>query len=340
MHLSPEAQTRTHLEHLRAALPAAWREVAIDIGPRAALLGYRDRARVHVRCGRSGHATVGMHGARSHEPVRVDACAIIEPAIEGARRSLAAYFAGCDGRGDVHLALGARRLPVIHVRWSGHLVDACFARLEDAVRKGALEGASVTVEEARQPARIGDPTPWMAGADGEPLQLASGGFGQASAAVNTALAGHVARAVRGVRPGKAVELYAGAGNLSIMVAPAMGDLVCVEASREACDAARANLARRGLHARVVEADAETYAWKPSTSLVVLDPPRTGARAAVERIAASRIAHVVYVSCDAQTLGRDLSTLEKGYELCSLATFEMFPQTSHVEIVAVLGRRRP
>jgi 23S rRNA (uracil1939-C5)-methyltransferase len=340
MHLSREAQVRTHVEHLRAALPAAWRDVSVDTHPAPALLGYRDRTRVHVRCGRSGRATVGMHGARSHEPVPVDTCAILEPAIEGARRSMAAYFGGCDGRGEVQLALGSRKLPVIHVRWSGHLADAFFARLEDAVRRGALEGASVTVEESRQPARIGDPTPWMEGADGQPLQLAPGGFGQASAAMNGALAAHVAQAVRAMRPGKAVELYAGAGNLSVILATATEDLVCVEASREACDAARANLTRRGLRARVVEADAEAYGWKPSTSLLVLDPPRTGARAAAERIAGSRIANVVYVSCDAQTLGRDLTTLQQGYELRSLATFEMFPQTSHVEIVAVLARRRP
>jgi 23S rRNA (uracil1939-C5)-methyltransferase len=340
MHLAPEAQTRTHVEHLRAALPAPWREFPVDVHAAPAALGYRTRARIHVRCGRSGRATVGMHGARTHDPVHVDSCAVLDPALEDARRSLAAYFEGCTGRGEVHLGLGARRLPVIDVVWSGRLLDACFARLEGAVKAGALEGASVTVEHARQPARIGDPTPWMNGPDGSPLQLAPGGFGQANAAVNAALADHVVRAVRALRPGKAVELYAGAGNLSVVLAAATEDLVCVEASREACDAARANLARRGLRARVVEADAETYAWKPSTSLVVLDPPRTGARAAVERIAGSRVAHVVYVSCDAQTLGRDLATLQQGYELRSLAAFEMFPQTSHVEIVAVLARRRP
>jgi 23S rRNA (uracil1939-C5)-methyltransferase len=120
----------------------------------------------------------------------------------------------------------------------------------------------------------------------------------------------------------------------------VGDLVCVEASRETCDAARSNLAARGLHARVTEGDAETYEWKRSTDLVVLDPPRTGARAVAERIAGSRVDQIVYVSCDGPTLGRDLAILEPGYALRSLATFEMFPQTSHVEIVVRLERRRP
>ena len=53
-----------------------------------------------------------------------------------------------------------------------------------------------------------------------------------------------------------------------------------------------------------------------------------------------VAEIVYVSCDGPTLGRDLAILEPSYALRSLATFEMFPQTSHVEIVVHLERRRP
>jgi 23S rRNA (uracil1939-C5)-methyltransferase len=91
---------------------------------------------------------------------------------------------------------------------------------------------------------------------------------------------------------------------------------------------------------VVEADAAAYAWRPATDLVVLDPPRSGAREVAARLAASRVAHAIYVSCDAQTLGRDLATLEASYAPTSIATFEMFPQTSHVETVVALERRRP
>jgi 23S rRNA (uracil1939-C5)-methyltransferase len=140
---------------------------------------------------------------------------------------------------------------------------------------------------------------------------------------------------------KAVELYAGAGNLSVLLARKVGDLACVESSRDACEAARENLAARGAkNARVVEADAAGYAWAKAVRLVVLDPPRTGARAVAERLATSRVPRVVYVSCDAQTLGRDLAILEKAYAPVSMATFEMFPQTSHAEAVVALERRRP
>jgi 23S rRNA (uracil1939-C5)-methyltransferase len=338
MHLSVAAQARTHADHLRAALPPAWRDHPVDVHPAPSSTGYRIRARVHVRCGRGGRVTVGMHGAGTHEPVEVDACAVLHPALDRAREGLAALFEGCAGRGEVQLTLGKGGLPVYDVRWGAALPAVIFGRLERAVLGGALAGARVVIEGAARPANVGDPTPWMAGADGLPLRLSAGGFGQANEAVNTQLSLHVRALAQEARPKKTVELYAGAGNLSILLAGLGGDLVCVEASPEACEAARANLQARGLTARVTEGDVDGYAWKASTDLVVLDPPRTGARAAAERLAASRVARVIYVSCDAPTLGRDLAVLSPAFELRSLATFEMFPQTSHVEIVAHLERR--
>jgi len=228
---------------------------------------------------------------------------------------------------------------VLEARWDGELAPSCYARLEKAVAAGQLAGARVTAGESSRPAVVGDPTPWMRGADGEPLKLAPGGFAQASEPANTALARHVAE-VAATRPGeKTVELYAGSGNLTVLLARTAGELVTVESIREACDAARANLAARGLHAKVVEADADAHAWSRATKLLVLDPPRTGARAVAERLAAVRVPRVVYVSCDAQTLGRDLAILAPSYEPTSIATFEMFPQTSHVETVVALQRIR-
>jgi 23S rRNA (uracil1939-C5)-methyltransferase len=340
MHLSIEAQERTHVEHVRAALPTAWRNETIATFAAPQALAYRARARVHVRSLRGGGVAVGMHEARSHEPVEVDTCAVLDPVLEGARRALAGLFEGARGRGDVQIAFGAGGVPVLDVHWDADLPPPVFARLEAAVAAGAIAGAQVTLGEATRPARIGDPTPWMTGADGAPLRLAPGGFAQASEAVNAALVRHVVEVVRPWREEKAVELYAGAANVSVLLAREVGDLACVESNRDACQAARGNLAARGLaNVRVIEGDAGEYSWNKSVRLIVLDPPRTGARAIAERLAAARVPHVVYVSCDAQTLGRDLAILDKGYAPVSMKAFEMFPQTSHVEIVVALERRR-
>ena len=338
MHLSLEAQASAHVEHVRAALPAAWRSVEPTHHPAPEGLAYRTRARVHVRWER-GRIEVGMHETGTHDPVVVDVCAVLDPAVEEARRRLGALFQGSRGQGDVQIALGAERRPVLEVRWTGEIAAACFARLEQGVKAAELAGARVLVGDSTRPAVVGDPTPWVPGADDHPLRLAPGGFGQASERMNATLALHVASLMRPLAVDKAVELYAGSGNLSILLAREVRELALVESSREACDAARANLAARGLTARVVEADAAAYAWGATTRLVVLDPPRTGARAVAERLAASRVPHVVYVSCDPQTLGRDLALLAPAYRARSVAVFEMFPQTSHVETVVALERVR-
>ena len=224
MHLSLEAQSRAHVDHLRAALPPAWRDGPIASSSAPAALGYRTRARVHVRSARGGRVLVGMNEARSHEPVEVETCAVLDPAVEAARRTLAGLLEGARGRGEVRIALGARRIPVLDVRWDGELPPQAYARLEAAITSGALAGAQVTLPAAARPARIGDPTPWMTGADGAPLRLSPGGFAQAGEGVNAALAVHVARVIEPWRVDKAVELYAGAGNLSVLLAREVSDL--------------------------------------------------------------------------------------------------------------------
>ena len=156
---------------------------------------------------------------------------------------------------------------------------------------------------------IGDPTPWITGADGAPLELASGGFSQAHDDVNVALAERVAALTGGAR--KVVELHAGAGNFTILLAgPAERDVRAVESSEPACDAARRNLGARSLRARVTCADAARFEIPTGTDTVVLDPPRTGARDACIALAKGpkSVKRIVYVSCDRMTFARDVEIL--------------------------------
>jgi 23S rRNA (uracil1939-C5)-methyltransferase len=138
-----------------------------------------------------------------------------------------------------------------------------------------------------------------------------------------------------------VELYAGAGSLTVLLANAIPSLVAVESDEASVTAARANLAARGSSARVVHSDAEGFEWGRSARVLVLDPPRTGARRVAERLASGDVPRppsVIYVSCDPQTLGRDLALLAPAYEATSVDVFQLFPQTSHVETVVALTRR--
>jgi 23S rRNA (uracil1939-C5)-methyltransferase len=342
MQLSIAGQEREHVRQIRAALPEAWRPtpIAVHAGPEA--LGYRRRARLHARAS-GGRAIIGMNEARSHEPAEVDACVVLHPVLEAARARLEPLLEGAHGRGDAQVALGRVEEPrraVLELRWSGPLPPAFFARLERAIAAGEWAGARVTCGEATRPAIVGDPTPWMTGADGEPLRLAPGGFGQPSDRANAMLGMRIAEIAHTSRAERAVELFAGSGNWTVQIARTLHDVTAVEANRDACDAARANLAARGLRARVVEGDASTYAWSSATRLLVLDPPRAGARAVAERVAKDPVRHLLYVSCDAPTLGRDLALLEPaGYAPRTIESFEMFPQTSHVETLVWLERAK-
>jgi 23S rRNA (uracil1939-C5)-methyltransferase len=115
----------------------------------------------------------------------------------------------------------------------------------------------------------------------------------------------------------------------------------VEANPAAARFARRNLQRAGLsNARVITATVTD--WFRNTShdqvdLILLDPPRAGAESAVIKgILDLHPAQISYVSCDPATLARDLKKLfTGGYVIDSIAAFDLFPQTHHVETVVIL-----
>ena len=145
----------------------------------------------------------------------------------------------------------------------------------------------------------------------------------------------------------AIDLYCGVGLFTVPLARRFSQVIGVEGQPRAAEFAARNVATAGLtHARIRTASVErwlegAYRSHGRTPFVLLDPPRSGLPAhglrVLPRLRASR---VTYVACDPSTLARDLKgLLASGYELVSVAAFDMFPQTHHVEIVAHLQRTR-
>ncbi len=346
MHIARISQPNFHTSIVRAALPEIWKDVPITAHPSPS--GRRTRARLHVRADKR-RVIVGFYQNKSHELAVVSTCIALHPSLDRARAHLPELLENARGEGEAEIALGEirdiddERKPVLDLSWKGELPATFFSRMDAAVKNGEWQGARMLTEGSRMPMSIGDATPWIRGGDDEPLRLAPGGFAQASEEGNLLLSKRVADLARAAiekRPAETsiVELYSGAGNFTMLLAR-FGKVIAVESNAAACESAQENLRARKLTACVVNADASTYAIPEKIAVVVLDPPRTGAREACEKIVAARARNVVYVSCDPATLGRDLAILERGsYALLSIETIEMFPDTSHVETVVSLRRR--
>lgn len=176
------------------------------------------------------------------------------------------------------------------------------------------------------------------------LEFAPTDFVQVNAEVNAEL---VATAVRlaDVQPTDSVlDLYCGLGNFSLPFARRAHDLLGVEGEAGLVARAVRNATLNGVaNARFVTADLAQPDWsffREPRDVVVLDPPRSGAEAAVnamDRIAPRRI---VYVSCHPATLARDAQVLVErfGFRLRAVRVFDMFPHTHHVEALALFERR--
>jgi tRNA/tmRNA/rRNA uracil-C5-methylase (TrmA/RlmC/RlmD family) len=180
-------------------------------------------------------------------------------------------------------------------------------------------------------------------AAGRDWQVTGSGFWQVHPGAADVL---VAAVLEGLapRPGeRAVDLYAGVGLFTAALADRVGvtgAVVAVESDPVAVDDALANLA--DLPQTGVLADRVDRALRQATAgeradLVLLDPPRVGAkRPVVEQVAALGPRAVAYVACDPAALARDVAIFaEHGYRLRSLRAFDIFPMTHHVECVAVL-----
>jgi 23S rRNA (uracil1939-C5)-methyltransferase len=253
--------------------------------------------------------------AYSHDPVLVDSCLVAHPLIE----TLLAD-AKFDAVKEAEIRCGARtgeRL-VIAFPTTRYLVLP-----DDVVTIGAddLESGKTAMfaEEAA----------------GRRWRISATSFFQTRADGADALAELVRAAVPDTAE-TVVDLYAGVGLFAGTVAGSGRSVLAVEGNPAAVKDARHNLAADDV--KVERADVSR--WEPvPADVVIADPTRAGLGAeVVEHIVATDAARVVLVACDAAALGRDVGLLQAGgYALSSATPVDLFPHTSHVEVVAVLDR---
>jgi tRNA/tmRNA/rRNA uracil-C5-methylase (TrmA/RlmC/RlmD family) len=282
-------------------------------------LGWRTRVRFAVdEAGRAG-----FRAHRSHELIAVDHCPIAHPLVESAGVE-AARWIGFD-EVEVAASVGA----------GSHVVRKLRAGDRGNQHRGpASSSGGVLVEQS----------------GGRSFTVSPGGFWQVHPAAADLLTEAVMAGLGPQLGDYALDLYAGVGLFAASIAAAVGQdgqVVAVEGGRRAALDAADNLADLP-QVRVLSGDVAAVLARPrqagilGADLVVLDPPRAGAGAAVVRgIVALRPRAIAYVACDPASLARDLASFATaGYGLDGLRAFDLFPQTQHVECVAVLKPGTP
>ena len=268
------------------------------------------RARITLSVGRDG--AVGYHRPRSHDVVPLDHDPLARPEINEALAGL-----------KVHQA------ERFELRSDGQRVVA------NTIGPGQLEG----LDWARDGKPVqGDPTLSLKVA-GIEHRVSPRSFYQVNLEVNALLVEAVIDEVTRRDAQHVLDLFSGIGNLSLPLAARGIPCTLIENAGSSARDARRTAKRLALPATIQTGDANRF--QPGSvafDVAVLDPPRSGAPAAMKAVLVTRPRTLVLVSCNPRTLGRDLRfATNAGYRLSRLTAVDMFPGTDHVEALAVLDR---
>jgi 23S rRNA (uracil1939-C5)-methyltransferase len=312
---------------------------------------YRNRTRIRIE-ELEGNLRVGYNRRSSNEFLTIHECPILAPLLWRAAEALLQL---ATENSDVKRWLGnAAEVEFFVAHDEKKLQLTLFARKEQPGLAAFCEGlknlipelagastallASSGARQAKTPRQL---ETWGAGgliyqAAGEDYWVSRGGFFQ----INRSLVDELVRIVTAERRGAiAWDLYAGVGLFSRALARTFQQVVAVEAAANDLSTSFKGTGRRAIQATILEFLQSAVVQRERPQLIVMDPPRAGVGAEVcallMRVSAPEI---VYVSCDPVTLARDLKSLVKaGYNLVELHMVDMFPQTFHLETVAVLRR---
>jgi 23S rRNA (uracil1939-C5)-methyltransferase len=265
--------------------------------------GYRNHAQFSVAPG----GRLGFQAAHSNRVVPIDECHVIQPPIADWLRA-------------------NRETKASAGRWE--------------VRSFGGEGGSAEAWPQNAPASNLQPLPSNFQIKGATFRVSAGSFFQVNTSLIETLIDQVLNRLD-LRGGETVvDAYCGVGLFARFIAPRAGRVIGIESSAGAIADARENLQQFGnVELREGLAENELLGVVDSIDAMIVDPPRAGCGPKVIRaLIETQVNRLVYVSCDPSTLARDArQVLGGGYELIDVQPLDMFPQTYHVETVALFIR---
>jgi len=323
--------------------------VVSDCMPSRREYGYRNKVEL-VPDPSSRRPLLGFHRAHSDEVVPVDACLLLPERARSAPKALKGALRYIAGESDLGIArvgirVAAHRPDLEIALWTE---PGAFPRRSAASTLGqAVKSSSIVRVLAKTAGKqrsisgvevLSGRGHWREALAGRTMTVSAPSFFQVNSDGAEDLVRLVRDAIRADGSDRVCDLYAGAGTFTLPLAEDAGEVVAVEAASSAVRDLRRNLENAGLWAEVVGGDAARELPELGRfDAVLVDPPRTGLhRDIIGALAAVRPGKIVYVSCDPATLARDVRLLgEAGFALTQATPVDLFPQTYHVETVAVL-----
>lgn len=318
---------------------------------------YRSRVQVKLS-GRGSNFRLGFFAPGSHVVVALPgSCAVAHPAIIEALRELlpvVAEFSEPDRTPQIDLAAGDDGAVVVTVHCLGDKPDRvaefwCTRRLRLPSIAGVClqrgRKAVVTALYGEQRLAYCVPATDSAGdADSLRLSFSAGSFSQVNYLQNRVLVGTALEWGNLFGGERVLDLCCGNGNFSLPFARRAGEVVGLETGEQSVADARRNAALHGIdNVRFEALDGASglrriIAAGEWFDLVIMDPPRSGAVEMAGLLTEVAAKSIIYISCDPQTLGRDLARLQQGgYRVVKSRIVDMFPQTYHIESITLLER---
>ena len=347
-HLSAKAQLaakeRQLLENLqRIGRVRAERVLAPLQGPEWA---YRRRARLGVKyVHKKGRVLAGFREREKPYIADLQRCEVLQGPLGALPRDLAAL---------VETLAIREKIPQVEVA-AGDAAAALVFRVleapgpEDAEKIaafGARQGVQIFLQtgglDTVRPLHPDYPPLTYAVDDGLVIEFSPVDFIQVNREVNLSMVAAALGHLRPTRDDRVLDLFCGLGNFTLPLARRAGSVVGVEGDAALIAKAEGNAARNGVGNAVFfrENLFEPTQFGPWANerydLVLLDPPRAGASALLAQLPHWRPRLVVYISCHPGSLARDAEILvhSHGFKLACAGVMDMFPQTTHVESIAV------
>ena len=298
-------------------------------------LNYRNRVRLHVDISNQ-KIKLGYFARKSHQVISIKQCMIADNPINQAIATLSSL----DCR-SLPIKIKARFEVSLHVLQNNKVLCRFISKnrlptpiytILSQFKKSHPENFIFDQDHSKNPEFHHIDTY---------RSLRYGSFGEQFQQINTEgnhlLKDEISRICENIQPKTIVDLFCGSGNLSMHLAHSNRNLIGIERNPKSIIAAQKNIVENKIvNAQYYAMDSEQFIGEKlkqylPIDLLIVDPPRQGLGEFVTELPQYDATHIVYVSCDPNTLGRDTAKITSyGYKVERVCGFDFFPQTYHVE----------